>query len=93
MLWTILVFVAVVALFFISGAVAGLLQTKAFGWIPEWFVMDSGAESGGFSKSALLIVNIASLFVFVIGIPIVEELYFRGFLLPRLSCLGVGAVF
>jgi membrane protease YdiL (CAAX protease family) len=40
----------------------------------------------------LLVVNIASLLVFMIGIPIVEEMYFRGYLLPRLAHLGLWAV-
>ena len=54
--------------------------------------MDTGLEGGGFSKSALLVFNIASIFVFMIGISVVEEMYFRGYLLPRLAHLGSWAV-
>ena len=90
-LWTTMTFVAVLILFVLSGIVTNYLETAVFAWVPDWFVMDSGLD-GGYSKAALSVVNIASLFVFVFGIPIVEELYFRGYLLPRLSYLGGWAI-
>jgi hypothetical protein len=91
-LWTVLTFVAVLILYILSGPVTSYIQSHFFGWVPQWFVTDTGLEGGGFSKSALLIVNIASIFVFVIGVPIVEELYFRGHLLQRLSQFGGWAI-
>lgn len=91
-LWTVLTFLAVLVLFILSGPVTHYLETVVFAWVPDWFVMNTGLEGGGFSASALLIVNIASIFVFIIGIPIVEEMYFRGYLLPRLTYLGGWAV-
>jgi membrane protease YdiL (CAAX protease family) len=91
-LWTVLTFLAVLILFVLSGPVTNYLETVVFAWLPDWFVMDTGLEGGGFSRSALLVLNIASIFVFVIGIPIVEEMYFRGYLLPRLAHLGLWAV-
>jgi uncharacterized protein len=91
-LWTVLTFVAVLVLFVLSGPTTNYFETKVFAWVPDWFMIDTGVEGGGFSKSALLIVNLASIFVFVIGIPIVEEMYFRGYLLPRLSYLGAWAI-
>jgi membrane protease YdiL (CAAX protease family) len=91
-LWTVLTFLAVLVLFVLSGPVMNYLETVVFAWVPDWFVMDTGLEGGGFSVSALLVVNIASIFVFVIGIPVVEEMYFRGYLLPRLAHLGFRAV-
>jgi membrane protease YdiL (CAAX protease family) len=91
-LWTILTFLAVLILFALSGPLTNYLQRVVFAWVPDWFLMDTGLEGGGFSKSALLVVNIASIFVFLIGIPIVEEIYFRGYLLPRLAHFGLWAV-
>jgi membrane protease YdiL (CAAX protease family) len=91
-LWTVLTFIAVLILFILSGSVTNYLETVVFAWVPDWFMMDTGLEGGGFSKSALLVLNIASIFVFMIGIPIVEEMYFRGYLLPRLAHLGLWAV-
>ena len=92
LLWTILTFIAVIVLFILSEPVTNFLQTTAFSWIPDWFILDFGLDNGEFSKSSLLIVNIASLLVFVVGIPIVEEFYFRGYLLSRLSFSGVWAI-
>jgi uncharacterized protein len=87
-LWTVMTFITVLILYILSGPLTNYIQTHFFSWVPEWFILDTGLENSGFSKSSLLIVNIASIFVFVIGVPIVEELYFRGYLLPRLSQLG-----
>lgn len=92
LLWTALTFVAVLVLFVLSGPVTNYFETKVFAWVPDWFMPDTGVEGGGFSKSALWIVNLASVIVFVIGIPIVEEMYFRGYLLPRISYLGGWAI-
>jgi membrane protease YdiL (CAAX protease family) len=91
-LWTVLTFVAVLVMFILSGPVTNYLETVVFAGLPDWFMMDIGVEGGGFSKSALLVLNIASIFVFMIGIPIVEEMYFRGYLLPRLAHLGLWTI-
>jgi membrane protease YdiL (CAAX protease family) len=91
-LWAVLTFLAVLVLFILSGPVTNYLETVVFAWVPDWFMMDPGLEGGGFSRSALLVLNIASVFVFMIGIPVVEEMYFRGYLLPRLAHLGLWAV-
>lgn len=91
-LWTVLTFLLVLVLFILSGPIMNYLETVVFAWLPDWFMMDIGVEGGGFSKSALLILNIASIFVFMVGIPIVEEMYFRGYLLPRLAHLGLWAI-
>jgi len=90
-LWTVITFVAVLALFVLSAPLTSFLETAIFSGIPDWFKLDTGLE-GGFSTRALWIVNIASLIVFVVGISITEELYFRGYLLPRLSHLRLWAV-
>jgi membrane protease YdiL (CAAX protease family) len=92
LLWTALTFLVVLILFILSGPVTNYLETVVFAWLPDWFVQDTGLEGGGFSKAALLLVNVASIFVFMIGVPIIEELYFRGYLLPRLAHLGIWAV-
>ena len=63
-----------------------LLETFFF-WVPDSFQLD------GFNPvdHPLILFNIATLFnilIFGIAGPYVEELYFRGFLLPRMSGLG-----
>lgn len=65
--------------------VSDLLSRTIFGWLPTWFFRDD------FSHVArpILLLTLALLFVLnVVAAPIVEELYFRGYLLPRLAWLG-----
>ena len=63
-----------------------------FSWMPDTFFMDSLQESlSQYSQSILLVMVILQvLFVGLIG-PTVEELYFRGYLLPRIAYLGAWA--
>jgi membrane protease YdiL (CAAX protease family) len=65
------------------------LIAHLFGWLPGWFVFP--IPFGGIShySAASWIVTLCAFFVLngVIG-PVVEELYFRGFLLPRMERLG-----
>lgn len=79
-LWVAAAFVAIGALFTILEPVQTLLQEKLFFWVPA---LDSGLD-GSYSKTAL-VVTYAMILTFgaLIG-PLVEELYFRGYLLPRM---------
>ncbi len=64
--------------------VSAALQTTLFGWMP---VVDWGL-GGGYSR-AVLIGSYALVAVFSsLAEPIVEEVYFRGFLLPRMHYSG-----
>ena len=72
----------------ISSALKGL-----FTWMPEVVfsvesnvIMSTNFQS--YSSTVLITVLIAALLVNAILIPIIEELYFRGFLLPRTSRFG-----
>jgi len=60
-----------------------------FGWLPAWFVTPIDLDAVGASSPT---VWTATLFAFLLinGIvgPVVEELYFRGYLLPRMAYLG-----
>jgi membrane protease YdiL (CAAX protease family) len=62
---------------------------RIFYWIPGWFELNSGSPND-YSQSTLLLLwgfyfisNISGVFV--------EELYFRGYLLPRISRIGLWA--
>jgi membrane protease YdiL (CAAX protease family) len=70
------------------------IQSSLFSWLPGWFSYNLSSQSlAQYSKNALVITFI--LLVVLNGIvgPIVEELYFRGYLLPRISRYGIGAIF
>ena len=63
-----------------------------FNWVPDWFRVDRFDPSA--SKGFILILTIIMNFV-VNGLfgPFTEEVYFRGFLLPRMGKLGNAAPF
>lgn len=60
--------------------------THLFRWLPDWFfVQEMGENLENYSKSILIITVTIGFFINGIFGPIIEELYFRGFLLPRIS--------
>jgi membrane protease YdiL (CAAX protease family) len=74
--------------FLASGALSLLdvaLAKAWFGWLPDWFFIFNVDQFHFFSRSALLTTFWIGLLVNGLAGPIVEELYFRGHLLPRLS--------
>lgn len=63
--------------------VGNFLATRLFFWLPDWFF---GSDLGT-ATIPILVVMVVSYGIANISAAIVEELYFRGFLLPRLSRL------
>ena len=85
LLWVPVIFVLMGLLFAGLAPVSGFLETL-FTWLPEALHFDMGL-GGEYSRSVLIITYIlAFIFVVLIG-PTVEELYFRGYLLPRMPRL------
>jgi membrane protease YdiL (CAAX protease family) len=73
--------------FLASGALSWLDVTTAksiFAWLPEWFFIFDVEQFRSFSREALMNTFWIGLLVNGFAGPIVEELYFRGHLLPRL---------
>ncbi|MGB2955966.1 MAG: CPBP family intramembrane glutamic endopeptidase [Anaerolineales bacterium] len=79
-IWVLIVLVLAGAIFTVLKPIEGILIEKLFFWIPT---LDSGLD-GNYSKTAL-IVTYTTLLIFgaIVG-PLVEELYFRGYLLARM---------
>ena len=59
-----------------------------FFWLPEWFAIFDISQLQEYTRPALMATFILGLFVNGLILPIVEELYFRGYLLPRLERYG-----
>ena len=95
-LWQYIVIMAVV-LVITFGIITLLLPVEAavadrlFGWLPAWMFMDDPDQYAGYNQSALVVIFALAVIVRGIAIPVVEELYFRGFLLPRISRFKVWA--
>ncbi len=77
--------------FFLSGA-TGILEGRIGAWLsqwlPEWFFLSNMNAYAAYSKTILWWTLAGNLILNGLAAPIVEELYFRGFLLPRLSRFG-----
>ena len=79
-LWILIVLALMGAIFTVLKPVDNLLMEKLFFWMPT---LDSGLD-GSYSKTALIVTySIFMIFGVIVG-PAVEELYFRGYLLPRI---------
>ena len=65
------------------------IKDALFAWLPDWFLtlVDTDAI-GDYSASAWVVTMVLYLALNVFIGPVVEELYFRGYLLPRMSSLG-----
>lgn len=62
-----------------------------FSWLPDWFFLTE--DFSRYSSLALISTWALGLVVNGFAGPVVEELYFRGYLLPRISRLGAWAPF
>jgi uncharacterized protein len=60
------------------------ILTTWFGWLPDWFDL-SPLNLAGYSRSALMLTFFLTLALNGVAGPLVEELYFRGYLLPRIE--------
>jgi membrane protease YdiL (CAAX protease family) len=79
--WVSIIFVIVGAIMTLFKPVDSFLQKNLFFWMPD---LNPGLE-GNYSRSILIVTYSMSLIFNVFLAPIVEELYFRGYLLPRMK--------
>jgi len=92
-LWLIpLVFVVAFLGFGLLAAVEPAVQSALFSWLPDWYLRPIDFDTiSTFTTNAWLVVLIAYLLLNAFVGPVVEELYFRGYLLPRIDRFGAGA--
>jgi uncharacterized protein len=60
-----------------------LLQDPVFAWWPDAWTVRDGTETG-YTDTALIVTAALLLIGTVLVAPVVEEIYFRGYLLPRM---------
>jgi membrane protease YdiL (CAAX protease family) len=81
LVWVLIIFVAIGAIFTLLKPIDAFLQSKLFFWMPE----PNYGLDGNYSRTILIVTY--SLFLIFVAVlsPLVEELYFRGYLLPRMQ--------
>ena len=73
-------------------ALDNLFLNRLFGWLPDWYALRNLLQiKEVYPRAAILVTAGGALILNRIVGPIVEELYFRGHLLPRLSRFGRSA--
>jgi uncharacterized protein len=86
MLWTALVYAASDAL------LPAETIERLFAWLPDWYLDPQNIDEMAAMSAASLVVLFGAWFVVAVAVgPVVEELYFRGHLLPRLDRFGAWA--
>jgi membrane protease YdiL (CAAX protease family) len=81
-LWVPLLLIWSILVFMLLSPVEDLLIKTVFSWLPGWFIVSDSEYS-----RIILIVMVAAYGTANIAAAIVEELYFRGYLMPRIPRL------
>jgi len=85
LIWVPIIFVASGLITTLLTPVTDSLETL-FTWLPEAYRLDMGL-SGAYSKPILVVTYLLFFLTVSLVAPVVEELYFRGYLLPRMPSL------
>jgi CAAX protease family protein len=78
----------VVLQFFVWGItqpVNRVITGTIFNWLPSWFTIQ---DFSGYDKNVILFTLIVNLMLNGLIAPVIEEYYFRGYLLPRMRAWG-----
>ena len=78
-------FIVMYLLLMLSVPINALMAESVFSWLPRWIFMGDSTLYEGYAKNALVLVFMLHLLITGIILPWVEELYFRGYLMPRIS--------
>lgn len=84
-------FVVIYILVLLVSPISELMMNSLFLWLPEWFFLEEQTQYETYARNTLIVVFALQLIVTGVVLPWVEELYFRGYLLPRISRFGIWA--
>ena len=76
------------AILFVTQPLSSFLAERVFFWLPP-YLLPSWEQPVAPAQGLILFTLLAKLLFDGLTFPILEEAYFRGFLLPRMSYLGV----
>ena len=65
--------------------ISALLTDSLFSGLPDWVFLEEQTQYESYAKNVLVMVFVLQLVLTGIILPWVEELYFRGYLMPRIS--------
>lgn len=77
-------------LFKLLAPTGSYLQKSMFSWIPDWYMLNSSLTA--YPRKITIVAVVVTFLCTTIYVPIIEEIFFRGFLLPRMYHLGRWAV-
>ena len=78
-------FVGVYLIIMLVTPINAFLTENLFSGFPEWMFLEEQSQYQAFAKNVLVITFAFQLVLTGIILPWIEELYFRGYLLPRIS--------
>lgn len=81
-------FIVLYLLVMLSAPVNAWMAENLFAWAPGWVFLEDAAQYEGYAKNVLVLVFTLHLLITGLILPWVEELYFRGYLMPRISRYG-----
>lgn len=81
LVWVLIIFIATGAIVTLLKPVDAFLHEKLFFWMPD---INDGLD-GNFSRTTLIVTYSMVLLFIAVLTPLVEELYFRGYLLPSMK--------
>ena len=81
-------FAVAYALIILSNPISGILAGSVFSGLPEWMFLDEQSQYQAYAKNALVTIFTFQLILTGFVLPWTEELYFRGYLLPRIPRYG-----
>jgi len=81
-------FVVVYLLVMLVTPISTFLTESVFAGLPVWLFLDEQTQYEAYAKPVLVVVFALQLVLTGVALPWVEELYFRGYLQPRLSRFG-----
>ena len=82
-------FIVVFLLIMLITPINIFLTERLFSGMPKWMFLEEQSQYLAYAKNVLVITFTFQLVLTGIVLPWVEELYFRGYLLPRISRYGL----
>jgi len=78
-------FVVAYGLVTLATPITDWLTTHVFSGLPEWLFLDEQSQYHAYAKNVLIVIFTFQLVLTGVILPWTEELYFRGYLLPRIG--------